>query len=169
MATTYCDSDDIVAIIGEAAVLACIDDDNDGLESATETLHVTNAIERAAVEMNQSLRHQYVLSELTSNDWCKWCNAYLASWFLYARRTNPCPNSLQEAVQKYRDELLEMRWGRQQLPEQAPSFEHHPTVTNFRPELGKREMPIRVNTTESTGASPEGNRKRFTSYQAGDL
>jgi hypothetical protein len=82
MAQTYCDEDDIVSIIGEPTLLVCIDDDQDGVRSDDDDDKVTACIERAAVEMNAALANQYVLSELASNDWCKWCNAYLAVYYL---------------------------------------------------------------------------------------
>lgn len=170
MAQTYCTRADIVSIIGEAGVLACIDDDRDGVESAAETLHVTAAIERTATLMNSSLDKQYYpLSDLASNAWCKWCNAYLAVEALHARRSNPAPTSVVERCQEYRENLLDARWGRFQVPEQSPSFDHTPTVSNFQPELGKDVMPIRVDTNESTGLAPEGNRQRFVAGMPGDL
>lgn len=148
-------------------MLACIDDDQDGVESVAESAYVTDAITRAAVEMNGKLRQQYTLSELSANDWCKWCNAYLAAWYLGARRNNPPAPSVISVVDMYREQLELASWGRFQLPEQAPSFEHIPAVSNFAPELGKVSNPIRVITEESTGAVPGGNRKRNVARQAG--
>ncbi len=169
MATTYCVRADIESILGEAAVLACIDDDQDGLESATETTFVTGAISRAAVEMNTALENQYILSELTANEWCKWCNAYIAAWHLYARRSNPPPNSIVDSVQAYRELLAEIRWGRIQVPEQNPSREHKPTVSVFKPEIWKTKQPIRVDTDESTGSAPHESIKRPVANIEGNL
>jgi hypothetical protein len=160
MTTTYCARNDIGSIIGEPSILACIDDDRDGVESPAEQLYIAAAINRAAVEMNQSLCRQYTISELVNNDWCKWCNAYLASWFLYARRGNPPPPSIVDSVQTYRQQLAEIMFGRFQVPEQNPSFDHTPTVSNFKPELIKSVAPIRVNEEESTGLHPVPSRKR---------
>lgn len=160
MAQTYCDYDDIVSIIGAAAVLACIDDDSDGNESTVESTQVTQSIERAAVEMNSALGCQYVLSELASNDWCKWCNAYLACYYLMKRRANPLPTSIGEDISFYRQQLEEARWGRFQVPEQASSFDHTAAVSNFRPEIYKNRNPIRVVTEESTREAPEDGVKR---------
>lgn len=161
MTTTYCARNDVAALIGEPAILACIDDDRDGVESPTEQGYIAAAINRGAVEMNQSLNQQYpTLSVLSSNDWCKWCNANLASWFLFARRGNPPPPSIVDAVQTYRQQLDEIRFGRFRIPEQAPAYDHLPTVTNFKPELIKANSPIRVDRQESTGLDPVGNRKR---------
>ena len=157
---TYCSTDDVKAIIGEAAYNACLDDDQDGVLSGTESGYATSAIERAAVELNSSLRHQYVLSQLATNEWCKWANAELAAFYLRSRRNNPVEQSHADAVVQIRTELLEMRWGRQQLPQQSPSFEHIPTVSNFTPEIGKYVNPIRVVREESTGVDPVGGRKR---------
>lgn len=170
MAQTYCVRADVESIVGTSAVLSCIDDDMDGAESATETTYVTDAIERAAVEMNGKLRNQYLpLSDLSGNDWCKWCNAYLALDYLYERRGNPAPNSVLERCQKYRDNLEDAAWGRFEVPEQIPSAEHIPTVTNFHPEIGRIRSPIRVSDTESTGSPPsaESRRKREVANQPG--
>lgn len=161
MAQTYCTRADIESIVGQPGVLACIDDDRDGAEVAGETAHVTNAIERAAVEMNAALSNQYpTLSSLASNAWCKWCNAYLAAYMLYARRGNPPPHIVIEAVGDYREKLAEARWGRFQIPEQLPENETIATVSNFQPELHRRTGPISVDVEQSTGASPQGGRKR---------
>lgn len=168
MAQTYCTRSDVESIVGTAAVAACIDDNEDGVESAEETVHVTNAIERAAVEMNLSLERQYnPLSALASNAWCKWCNAYLTCYYLYARRGNPAPPGVVEMIDDYRQNLVHIRWGRQEVPEQNPSQEHIATVSNFHPELGKIDSPIRVDVNESTGAAPEGNRKRNVAKMPG--
>lgn len=172
MSQTYCVRADIESILGVAGVLACIDDDGDGTESAAETLHITNAIERAAVEMNSNLGKQYhPLTALADNDWCKWCNAYLAAEKLTARRSNPPPPSVIEAAQQYRADLLDARWGRFQVPDQAPSFDHTCTVSNFQPELGKTIAPIRVDRDESTGAEPDADsgRKRYPAGMPGNL
>lgn len=161
MAQTYCTRTDIESIIGAPAVLACIDDDRNQVESSDETLHVTNAIERAAVEMNSAIWNQYpTLSNLADNDWCKWCNAYLAVYNLLCRRGNPVPSFVAQAVIDFREKLSELRWGRFQIPEQLPENETIATVSNFQPELKRTSAPIRVDVDESTGASPEGGRKR---------
>jgi hypothetical protein len=141
----------------------------DGAESAAETLIVTSIIERAAVEMNHALYQQYVLSELADNDWCKWCNATLTAYYLFQRRGNAPPASIIEDAQRFRESLEQIRWGRDSVPEQSPSFDHTPTVTNFRPEIHKTDNPVRVSKDESTGPEPEGNRKREYSDQPGNL
>ena len=170
MAQTYCVRADVESILGVAGVLACIDDNQDGAEAAGETTEVTNAIERAAVEMNSSLRNQYVLSELADNDWCKWCNAYLAAYYLTNRKNNPPSASVADEIIRFRDQLGEARWGRFQVPEQAPSFQHTPTVSNFNVELQKLDTPIRVVTEESTGSAPTNpNIKRETAFNPGNL
>lgn len=160
MTTTYCARADVVAIIGEPALLAYIDDDQDGEASPTENSFVTAAINRGATEMNESLACQYVLSGLSGNDWCKWCNAYLAIWFLEARRNNAPVGSVVDAVQTYRDKLREIRFGRFRVPEARPSYDHLPSVSNFNPELGNVQGPIAVDEQKSTTTAPVGNRKR---------
>lgn len=163
MAQIYCTEDDIISIIGEAAVVACIDDDQDGTRSVDDDAKVDACIERAAVEMNQCIASQYKLSDVAANDWCKWCNAYLACYYLYKRRANPGPISIGEDIAYYRQLLGEIRYGRQQIPEQNPSHEHTPTVSNFNPELRKTFNKIRVVPEESTGSAPVDGIQRHTS------
>lgn len=167
MVTTYCDRDDIIDIAGEASILAAIDDGHDGVESAAETLYVTKAINRAAAEMNVALECQYILSELSGNEWCKWANASLALYFLRTRRNNPAEASVIEAVNSIRTMLEEIRWGRASLPEQSPSFDFTPAVSNMRPELFKVDNPIRVVREESTGGDPDPGIKRNLANQPG--
>lgn len=160
MATTYCTRLDVESILSAPAVLALIDDDGDGNESPGESQFVTDAIERAAVKLNGQIGRQYKLEDVTDNDWMKWANAVLAAALLSKRRNNPLPESIHADVQEINELANEIAWGRRSLPEQAPSVEHIPAVTNFRPELGHGYAPVRVSTQESTGASPEGDRKR---------
>lgn len=170
MAQTYCEREDIESILGVAGVLALIDDDQDGTEASAETLHATNAIERAAVDMNSALRNQYVLSELADNDWCKWCNAYLAAYYLLNRKNSAVPASVADEVVQFREKLAEARWGRFQVPEQAPSFQHTPAVSNFQPEIRKFDNPIRVYEEESTGTKPTNpNISREPAFIPGNL
>lgn len=172
MTTTYCTRLNVQSLIGEAALLAVIDDNQDGVENPNESEYITHAIERGAVEMNESLSKQYApLSGLSSNDWCKWCNAYLAAYFLFERRGNPVPTGILDAVQTYKDKLSEIRWGRFSVPEATPSFNSRPAVSNYTVELGKQANPVRVFTDESIGDAPDplvdGSVKRHKSFQPG--
>lgn len=160
MTTIYCTRADVASISGEAALIANTDDDQTGVENSD---YITDAINRAAVEMNHALDNQYILSQLSGNDWCRWVNAYLAAYFLFSRTANPVPPSIEIACERYRDDLEKIRWGRDSIPEQAPSFEHIPTVSNMVPEL-RKSPPIRVERESSTGSDPVGNRKRNPAY-----
>lgn len=163
MATVWCSRNDITDVVGEAAVLACIDDNQDGIENTSESAAVTNAIERAAVEMNNTLCCQYILSDLLNNSWCKWCNTYLAIWHLFSRRANVPPASVVDYVQTCRDQLSEIRWGRFQVPEGVSSIEHTPAVSNFNVEMNNDQGPVVVDGFRSTGAEPNVTRKRHRS------
>jgi hypothetical protein len=165
MATTYCVKSDLESIIGEAAVRSASDDSRTAV--GDDTL-VTSAIERAAVEMNGSLRVQYpTLSALTSNDWCKWCNAYLGCLYLLARRNNKTPASVVEECNTYRAQLEDIRWGRWSIPEQLPQGDHRASVSNFTVELNKIANKVRVDEDESTGDTPGSNIKRNPANQPG--
>ena len=167
MTTTYCTRTDITSLIGAPAVLACIDDNQDGNETSDEQQFVTDAIERAANDMNEAFEHQYdVLANLTTNTWCKWCNAYLAAWYLFARRGNAPPGSLMESVANYKEKLIEIRWGREKIPEKSPDFNTLPTVSNPLIELKNDRGPLTIDRQQSTGSDPVDGIKRNVSDQA---
>lgn len=170
MAQTYCTQSDIEAIISASGLLACIDDTEAGQASTGATLHVTNAIERAAVKINAAAGRQYSpLSDLASNDWCKWANAVLAAYYLQTRRGNPAWQSLSDQVKEVEELLEEVAWGRRGIPEQPPSFDFRPTVSNFQVEPGRSIAPVRVDRDESTGAAPVdgAGTKRYYANQPG--
>lgn len=163
MAQTYCTRLEIESIIGPAGVLANIDDDADGVESPDDQLHVAAAIERAAIEMNIALENQYpTLSSLSANDWCKWCNAYIAAFHLFARKGNAPTASIVDQVQTYRDQLSEARWGRFQIPQATPQSDARPAVSSMKPDLRNPSSPIAVDTDQSTGGTPTSGVKRNT-------
>lgn len=162
MATqTYCDREDIVSIIGEAGLLACIDDNANGQEDPEETPFIASAISRAAAEMNRSISKQYSpLTGLASNEWCKWCNAYLAIFHLQARRSNAPAASVIEAVISNRELLEHIRWGRESVPEGIPTHNHSPAVSNFSVQPNNPDGPIVVNVEQSTGGNPSAGVRR---------
>ncbi len=152
MATTYCVQAELEDILGEAAVRSASDDARSGVGDDNR---VTAAIERAAVEMNGAIELQYpTLASLSSNDWCKWCNAYLACLYLLARRNNKVPASVETEAATYRLQLEDIRWGRWQIPEQLPQGDHRASVSNFTVELQKVNQKVRVVEDSSTGEIP---------------
>jgi hypothetical protein len=160
MPQTYCTRVEIESILSAPGLLALIDDDADGVESPQESAYIGHAIERAAVEINHAADKQYVLTDLAGNAWMKWANATLAVMFLAKRRNNPLPESIAQDVQQIREQLTEIRWGRDGVPDAAPSFDHSAAVSNLTPQLGHGYAPVRVNVQESTGEQPVGDRKR---------
>lgn len=162
MAQTYCIAYDVEFVLSAAGVTACLDDDETGLRSTEADAWLDRAIDVAAAKINQHVRHQYKLTDLAgmANTWLRDTNAYLAAKVLATRRGNPCPESLVDEVKERELALVEIRWGRESIPEQRPSFEHIPTVTNFKPQLYKQSTPIRVDVQESVGANPVDGAKR---------
>lgn len=161
---TYCSTDNLKSIMGEAGFVAALDDEENGVLSAQAELYATAAIERAAVKINAMVRHQYILADVASNDWLKWANAAYAVYELRCRKMNPAEASVDDNYQEAKDMLVEIRWGRQQLPEQSPSFDYLPTVSNLKVVPKANPGPVRVDLQESTGSAPAANsgRKRFT-------
>lgn len=167
MSQTYCVQADIESILSASGALACVDDAEVG---SGGTGHITNAIERAAVKMNAAIGRQYTpLSDLASNDWCKWANATLAAFYLSTRRNNPAPATLADQVKEIEELLDEIAWGKRTIPDAVPSFNQLPSVTNFTVEPGRIVAPVRVNRDESTGSDPpsDGQRKRYYANQPG--
>lgn len=160
MTTTYCTRLNIASLIGEPAVLACIDDDQNGTEDGTESGYVDGAIERAAVYMNEKMTHQYDLANLTTNAWCKWCNAALAAYELFARRGNSPPGSVMESVINYKELLEQIRWGRGTIPEKHPDYDFTPAVSNPIVEMKNKEGPVAIDVEQSVGSTPASGRKR---------
>lgn len=160
---TYCNRDDIISLIGQAGLLTCIDDNTNGQEDPEETRFITDAINRAAAEMNNSLGKQYhPLSSLANNEWCKWCNAYIAVFFLQSRRSNAPAASVMESMLSYRERLVEIRWGRENVPEAAPTHNSSPAVTNFSIKPNAGDGPVVVDLDRSTGGNPVSGVKRST-------
>lgn len=156
MAQIYCIASDVEFVLSAAGVTACLDDDETGLRSAEADALLDRAIDTAAGKINQHVRHQYKLTDLAglTNTWLRDTNAYMAAKVLATRRGNPCPESLVDEVKERELTLVEIRWGRESIPQQLPSHEHIPTVSNFRPELYKMNTPIRVDVQESIGSAP---------------
>jgi hypothetical protein len=162
MTTTYCNRSDIESLIGAPAILACIDDNRNKQEDDSETPYIAQAIERAAADMNGLIRYQYDIptATLLTNAWCKWCNAYIAASYLFARRGNSPPSNIAERVLEFKQALEEIRWGRFQIPEKSPDYDYLPTVSNFIPEYTNPIGPIAVDPVLSTGTAPVDGRKR---------
>ena len=159
----YCDRDDVESIIGPFATTSAIDIDEDGVESTYESSLVTSAIQRAANRINAKIRHQYVLADVVGNDWLSYANAVLAAYEVRTMSVNPSEGSLIDKVNDILQTLNEIRYGRDQLPDQAPSFDYLPTVSSFKVQLGNPLSPITINVDQSTGSIPVGNRRRVTS------
>lgn len=154
MPTTYCTSEHVKFVLSEAGMTARVDDDESGVASVEEELMITTAINWAAAEINACVGKQYRLSDVTSNTMLQMANAYLAAERLCGRRGNDSPSKLEADCDKIRDRLTEVRWGREQLPEQADSFEFIPTVSNFDPILGAGNGTIFVDRDTSTRSEP---------------
>ena len=167
---TYCTRTEIEDILGIPGVLACLDDDESGIEeSSPESAYLTSCIERGAIEINGQITYQYTLASVASNDWLKWCNAYLAAYYLKTRRGNTCDEGIVDQVVEYRKLLNEIRWGRFSLAGQLPSFSGAPSVSTFKPELMKVSNPIRVVEEESTGGTPGPGISRNNANVPGNL
>ncbi len=164
MATTiYCTQSDVEAVLSEFGFLARIDDDRDDTIGTTEAAIVTAMIRKAAGRMNSRLQKRYKLSDLVNNDWCKDTNAWLAAWYVTARRGGAAPPGIAEEYNNLLTELDAIRDNDADVPDISESFEAIPTVSNFTVEPFRRHAKVRVIERISTGEKPAGNRKRFPS------
>lgn len=158
---TYCVASDVEYVLSAAGVTACLDDHEDGQRSVAEDALLTRAIDIAAGKINAKVRYQYKLTDLAAgNDWLRDCNAYLAAKSLAMRRGNPLPESLAQECKDYEATLERIRWGRDKIPDQLPSADHTPAVSNFIVEQRKIDNPVRVVKEESTGDDPADGVKR---------
>lgn len=164
---TYCVRSDVEAIIGPVSIEAAIDIDQDGVESAYDGSLVDLHITRAANKINAQVRHQYKLSDLVNNEYLKEVNAVYAAYSLRTLGGNTAEESLEDQYNEYKTHLIEVRYGRDQLPQTVPSFDHLPTVSSLQPELNNVNSPIVVNPQQSTGSQPVGNRRRISSARPG--
>lgn len=153
MTQTYCTAAHIEFVLSEFGLTAVLDDDESGVASVAEEERTTTAITWTASTINQAVGIQYKLSDVTSNTALQMANAILAAELLCQRRNNPIPEVLGRRCERLRDWLTEIRWGRQQLPEQNASFDHLPTVTNFDIIPGSYN-PVSVDIYHSTGDAP---------------
>lgn len=152
----------VEALLSPASILAAIDVDEDGVESTYEESLIDAAIIRAALKINQQIRHQYKLSDVTNNDYLEYANNVYAAYEIRTLSGDPAEPSLQDKYQEIEAVLKEVRWGRDQLPDQSPSFDHLPTVSSLQVNMANPLSPVVVNTSQSTGSAPVGNRRRVT-------
>lgn len=166
---TYCDRDDLDAIVSKHGIDAMVDDDQDGLISSTEETYVVFAIERAATQINMYLQRRYKAADVVNNEWLKGANAAMAVCLIVKRRANPSSPSLEEECDDYMGWLDGIKTKEFDLPNQSPSVDMTPTVSNFRPELFRSVMKPRVSRQESTGTDPDKSRLRKNAVTRIDL
>jgi hypothetical protein len=156
MPQTYCTAEHLEFVLSEAGLAALLDDDETGDTSVSEEALIETAISWSATEINAAVEQQYKLSDVASNTWLQMANAILACDWLARRRRNPVEENgpIGSMVRTVREKLAGIRWGKEHLPEQAPSFNHLPTVSNFVPHLGARNGPVLVDKSNSVGSNP---------------
>lgn len=164
MATqTYCAIADVESVLSAEGVTAFVDDDETGSRSTAEVAFVTTMIEFAAERINFRINMVYDLADVVGNGWLKYANSYMAAANLIQRRNLPLTPSLSNQVDQIIESLDRIEQGQARLPQQSPSFDTLPTITNFAIELNNPNTATPVRVDASTGPAPVGNRKRFTS------
>jgi len=128
---TYCTKADIEAIWPPADLTASVDDNANGILSATEEGYITRAIERAANAINSRLEMRYRIADLVGNEWCRDANAAIAAYWLSTRRGAAAPAHLQQQYDAYIAALEDIAKGRLKIPQAIESFDVTPGVTNF--------------------------------------
>jgi hypothetical protein len=164
MATqAYCTIADVEELLSVQGATAFVDDDETGSRSTAEAAFITSMIGYAAERINFQINQVYVLADVVNNGWLNYANAYLAAGNLIQRRGMPLTPSLSDQIDQILDQLSQIVNGSARLPQQVPSFDTLPTVSNFKVDLSNANTPTPVNVSASTGPAPVGNRKRFTS------
>jgi phage gp36-like protein len=134
---TYCVKADIEAIWPAESLLVSVDDDASDTLSATETGHITRAIERAANFMNARLEMRYTVGDLANNAWCRDANAAIAAYWLATRQGDAAPVQLSQQYEAYVALLSDIAAGKAKAPQQAESFDTSPGVLNFEIRMGE--------------------------------
>ncbi len=157
MATVYCVTADVDFVLSADGKVIRTDDNEDGTE---DNGVVTNAIQIAAVEMNFYLERRYKLSGLTSNEWCKWANAYMAAYYLDTRLGNPAAPAIAQQRDDFIDKLKLIATAGYRVPETTEAFNFLPRMTNYREELQNRREKVVVTPETSVGPPPPSGVKR---------
>jgi hypothetical protein len=159
----YTTTADIQYVLSESGVTFRADD---WKGSSTEAARVASAIEATATRMNMIFQNftLYSLVSLAANEWCKWCNAWLAAAELCRRRGNAPPQSILEREQYYEGYLKLLQNGVVMvIPGTPPTYDGRPAMTNFTVEPA-RVMPVRRQPDISTGKEPDGNVQSWPAY-----
>lgn len=159
MTTTYCTRPDIEAIWSPSELLLSVDDDSSGSISVAEEAIITRAIERAAGRMNAYLEQRYAVASLSTNAWCRDCNAAIAAYLLAIRKSDEPSLPLAQEHDSYLRDLLEISAGRLRVPGALAAGETIPAVSNFRIDLAG-EQKIVPNLSTSTGSQPAAALRR---------
>lgn len=153
--TLFCTRADVEFVWSAAGLVARTDDDLNG--SADVDL-VVWAREAATAKVMRHLGTLYTVAVLQASTWVRWCTAYLAADILGRRAGNPMPNDLQAEVQEYKDALLRIQQGKENLigdtGPATPRFSVAPTVSNYAVDMRYRRTKVRRVPATSTGSAP---------------
>ena len=151
----YCTTADVESILSAHGLTAVVDDNLTYARDGSETTYISNAIAMAAtLHIDIWLNQRYTLSDLTSNEYCRWANAIFAAFALAQRRNQSAPDSLTDEREILFQQLQSIHRGYNSLPGQAEPVDRLPSVTNFIVERYRGVMPVRVRQLESTRAQP---------------
>lgn len=160
--SAYCSLSDVQNVLSEDGVMRRTDDDP---EDVLDSGEVTAVIQTASSRIDMFLLQRYDTSALNSNDWVKWCCAYLSSCLLSKRRGNPCPESIAAECQQYIDWLKEIRDGVMNLPGAAPANDVLPSVSSMTVDARFQRQKVRRVPSTSTRGSPPNPIKQNNAWE----
>lgn len=160
LSVTYCAQDDIEAVWSIFGVAVRLDDDQDGYPE----VNVQAVIEQATSQMNRFLFRRYSSATIATTTWAKWCCASMAAMLLARRRGNEIPASLEQEVADYREALVAISKGQEDLTADdgpaAPIWDETPAVSNLAIDGRWTRAKVRRVPSTSTGG-PQNNNGRI--------
>lgn len=153
MAAVFCTVADVESVLSRLGVELRSQDESS--VPVLDTAHVNDAIEEASEDAALFLLERYESAALATSAWLKRKVAFLAACSLMIRRGEGMPQSW---IDK-RDEIFgffkQIMRHILDIPGLAVAGETMPTVSNYRVALRFPNMPVRVNTSASTGRQPK--------------
>jgi len=144
LATVYCDSDDVAAILSTSGINLRLDD-------TTADVLTNQGINWGAARINDFCAGRYDPADMVSSWTINWWNTVLASRFICVRRVNPLPNSIKDLYVEAMQDMLALRKGEYSLGDINSCIVDSPAWSNVRVPVWYLVDRIRVERRQSEG------------------
>lgn len=145
----YCTQNDVEFVWSDYGVALRIDD----RDASQSTARMTQALEKATVDVNSYLFEAYPVESLQNNAWVKWATAYFCAVDLARRRGNGVPEEMAAEYERYKETLAGIKGGNAALVSDtglaAPRFDTLPMFSNLRVD-SRFAQKVRRDTRSST-------------------